>query len=105
MAGKRISGITLEINGDTIGLNKALKQTESEIRNTQTQLKDVERLLKLDPKNTELLAQKQKILKDAVGETKTKLDALKEANKQAAEAAPNYDKWKEKYDPIKKQLS
>lgn len=104
MAGKRISGITLEINGDTIGLNKALKQTESEIRNTQTQLKDVERLLKLDPKNTELLAQKQKILKDAVGETKTKLDALKEANKQAAEAAPNYDKWKEKYDPIKKQI-
>ena len=65
----RIKGITIEIGGDTTGLNKALKGTNSEIKTTQSQLKDVERLLKLDPKNTELLAQKQKLLSDAIKET------------------------------------
>lgn len=100
----RIKGITIEIGGDTTGLNKALSGVNSEIRNTQSQLKDVERLLKLDPTNTELLRQKQKLLADAVGETKSKLDTLKEANRQAAESASNYDAWKEKYDPIKKKI-
>lgn len=100
----RIKGITIEIGGDTTGLNKALSGVNSEIRNTQSQLKDVERLLKLDPTNTELLKQKQKLLADAVGETKSKLDTLKEANRQAAESASNYDAWKEKYDPIKQKI-
>lgn len=100
----RIKGITIEIGGNTTGLNKALSGVNSEIRNTQSQLKDVERLLKLDPSNTELLKQKQKLLADAVAETKGKLDTLKEANKQAAESASQYDAWKEKYDPIKSQI-
>jgi TP901 family phage tail tape measure protein len=100
----RIKGITLEIGGDTTGLSKALSGVNSEIRNTQSQLKDVERLLKLDPSNTELLKQKQKLLADAVAETKGKLDTLKEANKQAAESASQYDAWKAKYDPIKSQI-
>ena len=55
----------------------------STIRNTQTQLKDVQRLLKLDPSNTELLSQKQRLLKDAIGETKEKLETLKTAQEQA----------------------
>ena len=55
----RIKGITVEIGGDTTGLQKALKQVESSIRKTQTALRDVNRLLKLDPSNTTLLAQKQ----------------------------------------------
>ena len=100
----RIKGITIEIGGDTTGLNKALQGVNSEIRSTQSQLKDVERLLKLDPTNTELLKQKQKLLAEAVGETKNKLDTLKEANRQAAESASNYDAWKEKYDPIKQKI-
>lgn len=100
----RIKGITIEIGGDTTGLNKALSGVNSEIRSTQSQLKDVERLLKLDPTNTELLKQKQKLLAEAVGETKSKLDTLKEANRQAAESASNYDAWKEKYDPIKQKI-
>lgn len=100
----RIKGITIEIGGDTTGLSKALSGVNSEIRNTQSQLKDVERLLKLDPSNTELLRQKQKLLAEAVGETKSKLDTLKEANRQAAETASNYDAWKEKYDPIKEKI-
>ena len=62
MAANRVKGITIEIGGDTTGLDKALKGTNSNIKSTQAQLKDVNRLLKFDPKNTELLAQKQKLL-------------------------------------------
>ena len=79
MASTKVRGITIELGADTSGLSKALKGVNSEIRNTQKDLKDVERLLKLDPGNTELLAQKQKLLSDRVEETKTKLDALKKA--------------------------
>ena len=76
MAG-RIQGITVEIGGDTTKLQTALKGVNSEIRNTQSQLKDVDKLLKLDPGNTELLAQKHRLLGDAVKETKEKLETLK----------------------------
>ena len=82
MAG-RIKGITVEIGGDTTGLEKALKSVNTTIRNTQSQLKDVNRLLKLDPSNTELLSQKQRALKEAIGATKEKLDSLKTAQEQA----------------------
>jgi len=79
MASTKIRGITIELGADTSGLAKALKGVNSEIGKTQKDLKDVERLLKLDPSNTELLAQKQKLLNERVQETKTKLDALKQA--------------------------
>ena len=81
MAG-RIKGITVEIGGDTTGLEKALKSVNTTIRNTQSQLKDVNRLLKLDPSNTELLSQKQRALKDAIGATTDKLETLKQAQAQ-----------------------
>lgn len=55
----RIKGITVEIGGDTTGLDKALKGVQSTLRTTQTSLRDVNKLLKLDPSNTELLSQKQ----------------------------------------------
>lgn len=58
----RIKGITVESNGDTTKLSKALSGVNKDIKNTQSQLKDVEKLLKLDPTNTELLSQKQKLL-------------------------------------------
>ena len=57
MAGNRIKGITVEIGGDTTKLQTALKGVNTEIRNTQSQLRDVEKLLKLDPGNPELIAQ------------------------------------------------
>ncbi|SFX87760.1 phage tail tape measure protein [Ruminococcus sp. XPD3002] len=104
MAG-RIKGITVEINGDTTKLSKALQSVDKNIKNTQTQLKDVEKLLKLDPTNTELLAQKQKLLGQAVQDTKTRLDALKNASEQAAKTKDNYDSWKAKYDPIKQKIT
>lgn len=58
----RIHGITVEVGGDTTKLQTALKGVNSEIKNTQIDLKDVDRLLKLDPNNTELLAQKQRLI-------------------------------------------
>lgn len=91
MAASRIKGITVEIGGDTTKLQTALKGVNSEIKNTQSQLKDVEKLLKLDPSNTELLAQKQKLLSSAVSETKEKLATLKTAAEQANQALANGD--------------
>lgn len=70
MAANRIKGITVEIGGDTTKLQTALQGVNKEIKSTQSQLKDAEKLLKLDPGNTELLAQKEKLLSDAVKETK-----------------------------------
>ncbi len=69
----RIKGITVEIGGDTTKLSKALEGVNKNIKNTQTQLKDMEKLLKLDPTNTELLSQKHKLLADAVKAAKEKL--------------------------------
>ena len=79
MAGSRIKGITVEIGGDTTKLQTALKGVNAEIKNTQSQLKDVEKLLKPDPGNIKLLTQKQKLLSSAVSETKEKLATLKTA--------------------------
>ena len=78
----RIQGITVEIGGDTTKLSTALSKVNKEIRDTQAQLKDVNKLLKLDPGNAELMAQKQRLLSQAVSETKEKLDALKPAGQQ-----------------------
>lgn len=79
----KIKGITVEIGGDVTGLDKALKEIGKKSKDLQAELRQVERLLKLDPTNSELLAQKQKLLAEAVGETKKKLDALKQAEAQA----------------------
>ena len=82
----RIKGITVEIGGDTTKLSKALKNVDGSIKNTQTQLRDVNKLLKLDPGNTELLSQKHKLLAQAVGDTKQRLETLKTAAEQANDA-------------------
>ena len=81
----RIKGLTVEIGGDTTGLQKALQGVNGKIKNTQSQLKEVDRLLKLDPKNTELLAQKQKLLAGAISDTREKLKTMKLAAQQAEE--------------------
>ena len=78
----RIKGITVQIGGDTTGLSKALSGVNKQIKTTQNELKDVEKLLKLDPSNVKLLAQKQRLLAGAVEESKTKLDSLKAAEKE-----------------------
>lgn len=82
MANSKIKGITIEIGGDTSKLGKALDSSEKKTRSLQGELRQVERLLKFDPSNTELLAQKQKILSESVESTSEKLRTLKEAEAQ-----------------------
>ena len=104
MAANRIKGITIEIGGDTTKLQTALKGVNTEIRNTQSQLKDVEKLLKLDPGNTELLSQKQKLLAQAVSETKEKLETLKIAAEQANTALANGEISQSQYDALQREI-
>lgn len=101
----RIKGITVQIGGDTTGLNKALSGTNKEIKDTQTQLKDVNRLLKLDPTNTKLLEQRQRLLGNAVSETKTKLSALKEAEKQVQQQFAEGKVSQQQYDALQREIS
>ena len=100
----RIKGITIEIGGDTSRLNKALDATEKQLYGTQSALKDVNKLLKLDPTNTELLTQKHKLLQQAVQETEGKLKILKSASEQAAKTSKNYDAWKAAYTPVQEEV-
>ena len=100
----RIKGITVQIGGDTTGLSKALSGVNKQIKTTQNELKDVEKLLKMDPKNTVLLAQKQKLLADEVEKSKAKFEALKEASKNAAETRKNYDAFAQKFEPVQAEI-
>lgn len=104
MGRNRIKGITIELGGDTTGLDKALKGTNDEIRNTQAQLKDVQRLLKLDPGNTELLAQKQRLLTEAIADTGTKLDTLREAASQAQNQLAKGQITQEQYEALQREI-
>ena len=100
----RIQGITVEIGGDTTKLTTALKGVNSEIRNTQSQLRDVEKLLKLDPGNTELLSQKQRLLNEEVQATKEKLEALKTASEQANAALEQGTITQSQYDGLQREI-
>lgn len=100
----RTKGLTVTIDGDTTGLTKALAEVNKEVKNTQAQLKDIDKLLKLDPGNTELLTQKQKALGSAVSETKQKLDTLKTAASQANEALAKGDISQEQYDGLQREI-
>ena len=104
MGASRIQGITVEIGGDTTKLTAALKGVNGEIRTTQSQLRDVNNLLKLDPGNTELLAQKHRLLADAVRETKEKLETLKAAAEQANEALAKGEITQEQYDGLQREI-
>ena len=87
MAAKtKIRGITIEIGGDTTGLQKALSSVNGQIKSTQAQLKDVNTLLKLDPTNTILITQKQELLKQAITETTDKIEKLEAAQKDVENA-------------------
>lgn len=79
MATKKIRGITIELGADTSQFTKAMQSIDKTLKNTQSQLKDVNKLLKLDPGNTDLLKQKQELLSSSIEDTKKRLDTLKEA--------------------------
>lgn len=102
--GRDIRGLTIEIGGDTTGLQNSLKNVNSQIKTTQAQLKDINNLLKLDPTNTELLQQKQKVLADEISSTKEKLEALKTAEQQAQQQFAEGKISQEQYDALKREI-
>ena len=102
MAGSKIRGITIELSADATGLMDSLKSINSEIKSTGSQLKDVDRLLKLDPTNTTLLTQKTQLLQEQITNTKTKLEELKKA--QADMDANGVDKNSEQYQALQREI-
>ena len=100
MAGGRITGITIELNADANGFQKSIKKIDGSLRQTQASLKDVNKLLRFNPGNTELLTQKQKYLKKAVDETR---DKLKDLRKAAEKATPERI-GEEKYDALQREI-
>lgn len=102
--GNRIKGITVEIGGDTTGLDKALRGVNSSITKTQSALNDVNKLLKLDPSNTVLVAQKQQLLSQAVSQTSDKLEALESAQEQVTAAFQKGDIGQEKYQAFQREV-
>lgn len=104
MASTRVRGITIELNADTTGISQALKKVNTEIGSTSRQLKDVERLLKMDPGNTELLAQKQELLNKRIGETKTKLQTLKQAQQEVGKTFKETGEGKDQYDALTREI-
>ena len=105
MAGGRIKGITIEIGGDTTKLESALKNVNREIKDTESKLKDVNKLLKMDPGNSDLLAQKYKTLQQEISATKDKLITLKEASKQADQALKDGSISKDQYDALQREIT
>lgn len=101
----RVKGITIKIGGDTTGLSKALAGVNKDIRNTQSQLKDVNKLLKLDPTNINLLSQKQRLLNQAVEETRQKLQTVKEAEAQAQAQFAKGEISREQYEALQREVA
>lgn len=99
-----IKGITIQIGGDTTKLDKALSGTNKQIKTTQSELKAVEKALKLDPGNTTLLAQKQRLLADGVGQTAEKLKTLKQAAETSDEALARGKNYEAKYEPLQAKV-
>ena len=104
MAASTIKGITIEIGGDTTKLDKALSGVNKQSRDLQKELKEVEKGLKLDPKSTELLAQKQTLLKEAVAATSEKLDVLKSAEAQVQKQFENGEVSEEQYRALQREI-
>ena len=104
MGARRIAGITVEIGGDTTKLTTALKDVDKALSTTQSSLRDVNKLLKLDPGNTELLAQKHRLLGEAVSETKEKLATLKTAAEQANQALASGEITQSQYDALQREI-
>ncbi|MBQ5927136.1 MAG: phage tail tape measure protein [Clostridia bacterium] len=100
----RIKGITIEIDGDTKGLSKALQGVNKDIKTTQTQLKDIEKLLKLDPHNVTLLGQKMEALGKQINSTKDKLSQLKSVSDEMEKGLKNGSITAEQYDAWQREI-
>lgn len=103
MASGSVKGITIVFAGDTTKLDKALRQVRESSKGIDAELKKVNNALKFNPKNTELLAQKQKLLKDKVAQTAKSLEDLKRMQKQMDED-PSVDKNSEAYRALQREI-
>ena len=99
-----IKGLQIRIGGDTTGLSTALRKSDIEIKRTQSDLKDLERALKLDPKNVELLEQKQRLLAQAVDQAAKKVDALKQAQAEANKLLAENKIGQDQYDKLTREI-
>ncbi len=99
-----IKGLTIEIGGETTGLSKALNEVNKISRNLSKELGQIERQLKFDPKNTTLLAQKQKVLGDQIATTRDKLVKLKDAEKQVQEQFKRGEVSEEQYRALQREI-
>lgn len=105
MSGKKVKGIVVELGGDVTGLNKAIKSVSSEARDTQSELKKIERLLKMDPSNVTLLKQKQELLNQSIEKTEEVVSALKAAKDKADQDMANGTEVNEKaYRELERQI-
>lgn len=104
MADKKIKGITIEIGGETVGLQKALQDVNKKSRELSSELRSVERLLKFDPGNVEALAQKQKILTDQIENTTKKLNQLKDAQSQVEQQFQSGEIGEEQYRKFRREI-
>lgn len=100
--GDRIKGITIELNGDTTKLKKALKDVDSELRQNQSRLKDIDNLLKLDPGNVTLLQQKYKLMGESIDDARSKLQTLNTAQEQMANAGKA---GTDEYDALQREIA
>ena len=105
MAGKNIKGITIKIGGETTELQKALSSVDKQVYGLNSDLKALNQALKLDPKNTELLAQKQDVLARNIAATKDRLETLKEAQRQMGDYNKLTDEQKESYNQLSLEIA
>lgn len=105
MASGNIKGITIEFKGDTTSLGKALSDVNKDIRTTESALRDIDKALKLDPGNVELLAQKETLLAKQIEQTKEKLNLQKTAATEAAKALENGTISQEEYAKLSAELA
>ena len=103
-AAKRIKGITIELDGDATKLDKALEGINKDLDKTQSSLTDVNRLLKLDPKNTVLLTQKQDLLTQAIEQTEEKLKVLESTQDQVTASFKSGDIGQEQYMAFQREV-
>lgn len=104
MASKKIKGITIELDGNTTKLDKALKGVEDNNRKVNSNLRDIEKSLKFNPGNTTLVEQQQKNLQKAIEETKEKLNILRTADKQVKEQFKNNKISVEEYEAFQREI-
>lgn len=105
MASKNIKGITIEISGNTTKLEAALKDVNKIVYSTNTELKNLNQALKLDPKNTELLAQKQDVLRKNIAATTERLNTLKEAQRQMGDYNSLTEEQKTQYRALSVEIA